>query len=451
MRISVLGTGYLGSTHAACLAACGHTVVGVDSDPARVRMLRRGEAPFHEEGLDALLAEGVASGRLTFTDDVAEAADADLHFLCVGTPQVEGSGRADLTALWTVVESLAPLLERDCLVVGKSTVPVGTAAELRDRLRESAPAGDGVSVAWNPEFLREGCAVRDSLEPDRLVLGVESDEDSQLLREVYADLVAGGVPVIRTDPATAELAKVSANAMLAARVSLVNLLAEVCEVSGADVGDLTEILGSDPRIGRHFLQPGLGYGGGCLPKDTRAFVARARELGVHESTALLEAVDTVNTRQRSRTTELAAALLEDGGDDVATAGRVVAVLGGAFKAGSDDVRDSPALDVARRLHDRGAHVRLHDPCAGANVRRTHPQLTVLDDVATACTGAELVMVLTDWPEFGAIDPVALGDTVARRLVLDARLVLDRDKWVAAGWEFHALGRGRSVALAEVSA
>jgi len=453
MRISVLGTGYLGTTHAACLAACGHTVVGVDSDPGRVRMLRRGKAPFHEEGLDALLAEGVASARLTFTDDVSEAADADVHFLCVGTPQVEGSGGADLTALWTAVESLAPILEWDCLVVGKSTVPVGTAARLRDGLRASAPAGDGVSVAWNPEFLREGCAVRDSLEPDRLVLGVESDEDSQLLREVYADLVARGVPVIRTDPATAELAKVSANAMLAARVSLVNLLAEVCEVSQADVRDLTEILGSDPRIGRHFLQPGLGYGGGCLPKDTRAFVARARELGVHESTALLEAVDTVNTRQRSRTTELATALLGDGGDDApaAAAGRMVAVLGGAFKAGSDDVRDSPALDVASRLHDLGAHVRLHDPWAGANVRRTHPQLTVLEDIPTACAGAELVMVLTDWPEFAAIDPVALSDVVARRVVLDARLVLDREKWLAGGWEFHALGRGRALKLEGLSA
>ena len=440
MLISVLGTGYLGSTHAACLAACGHTVIGVDSDAERVRRLRQGVAPFHEEGLDALLAAGVGSGRLSFTEDLARVADAEVHFLCVGTPQLDGSRRADLSALWTVAESLAPLLARDCLVVGKSTVPVGTAARLRDRLRSTAPAGEGVSVAWNPEFLREGCAVRDSLEPDRLVLGVESDEDHQLLRDVYADLVKRGVPVIRTDPATAELAKVSANAMLAARVSVVNLLAEVCEVSGADVGDLTEILGADRRIGRHFLRPGLGYGGGCLPKDTRAFVARAHELGVRESTALLEAVDAVNIRQRERTAELATSLLGTEGGRLD--GRVVAVLGGAFKGGSDDVRDSPALDVADRLNLLGADVRLHDPCAGANVRRTHPHLAVADDVVAACAGAELVLVLTDWKDFAAIDPVALGETVARRAVLDARLVLDRDKWVAAGWEFHALGRGR---------
>jgi UDPglucose 6-dehydrogenase len=400
MLISVLGTGYLGSTHAACLAACGHTVIGVDSDAERVRRLRQGVAPFHEEGLDALLAAGVGSGRLSFTEDLARVADAEVHFLCVGTPQLDGSRRADLSALWTVAESLAPLLARDCLVVGKSTVPVGTAARLRDRLRSTAPAGEGVSVAWNPEFLREGCAVRDS----------------------------------------PELAKVSANAMLAARVSVVNLLAEVCEVSGADVGDLTEILGADRRIGRHFLRPGLGYGGGCLPKDTRAFVARAHELGVRESTALLEAVDAVNMRQRERTTELATSLL--GPEGRRLDGRVVAVLGGAFKGGSDDVRDSPALDVADRLNLLGADVRLHDPCAGANVRRTHPRLAVADDVVAACAGAELVLVLTDWKDFAAIDPVALGETVARRAVLDARLVLDRDKWVAAGWEFHALGRGR---------
>lgn len=436
MVISVLGTGYLGATHAVCLAACGHTVVGVDTDPERVERLRAGRAPFHEPGLQDLLSEGIASGRLHFTDDLGEAAAAEVHFLCVGTPQVNGAGRADLSALWSLTESLAPLLDRECLVVGKSTVPVGTAARLRDLLRRSAPAGDRVSVAWNPEFLREGCAVEDSLRPDRLVLGVERDEDHQLLRDVYADLVARGIPVIRTDLATAELAKVSANAMLAARISLVNLLAEVCEASAADVGDLTEIVGSDPRIGRAFLRPGLGYGGGCLPKDTRAFVARAEELGVVESTALLEAVDAVNARQRARTVELTVSLL-----DGAPEGRVVAVLGAAFKPGSDDVRDSPALDVAGRVHALGARVRVHDPRAGGNVRRTRPELDVRDTVAEACAGADVVLVLTDWPEFASLDPVALGDVVAQRRVLDARLTLDPDKWAAAGWDFHALGRG----------
>ncbi|MCW2767989.1 MAG: UDP-glucose/GDP-mannose dehydrogenase family protein [Nocardioides sp.] len=434
MLISVLGTGYLGATHAACLAACGHTVIGVDTDPGRLELLRHGRAPFHEPGLDELLRCGVENGQLRFTDDLGETVGADVHFLCVGTPQVAHGDQADLTALWAVADALAPLLDRRCLVVGKSTVPVGTAARLRDRIRGRAPAGDSASLAWNPEFLREGHAVRDSLEPDRVVLGVDSDEDNQLLREVYADLVAHGVRIFRTDLATAELAKVSANAMLAARVSLVNLLAEVCEASGADVGDLTDILGADPRIGTHFLSPGLGYGGGCLPKDTRAFVARARELGVVDSSRLLVAVDEVNTRQRVRTVELADSLV-----GLASCPRV-GVLGGAFKAGSDDVRDSPALAVAQHLHDRGALVRIHDPRATLNIRRTNPDLEVVPSVEDAAAGAELLLVLTEWPEFAAIDPVDLGRTVARRVVVDGRLVLDPDKWRAAEWELHALGR-----------
>lgn len=436
MRISVLGTGYLGATHAACLSACGHTVVGVDTDPGRLALLREGRAPFHEPGLDALLREGVEAGRLRFTDDLSEVAGAEVHFLCVGTPQAaDGDGGADLTALHRVADDLAPLLDGPCLVVGKSTVPVGTAAQLQERLRAAAPAGEAVSVAWNPEFLREGRAVQDSLEPDRLVLGVGSDEDHQVLREVYADLLAAGVPVFRTDLATAELAKVSANAMLAARISLVNLLAEVCEASGADVSRLTDILGADARIGPDFLNPGLGYGGGCLPKDTRAFVARARELGVEDSARLLVEVDEVNTRQRERTVALAASLV-----DLATRPRV-AVLGGAFKAGSDDVRDSPALAVACALQERGADVHAHDPQAGETMRRACPGLVVEASPEEALEGAELVLVLTEWPEFAALDPVDLGRRVARRVVVDGRLLLDVDKWRAADWEVHALGRG----------
>ena len=438
MLISVLGTGYLGATHAACLAACGHDVVGVDVDPLRLARLCQGHAPFHEPGLDELLSTGVADGRLRFTDDLGDAAAADVHFLCVGTPQVDPTGRSDLTALWSVVDELGGLLRRPCLVVGKSTVPVGTAARVRDRLRAQAPVGAAVSVAWNPEFLREGHAVEDSLTPDRLVLGVEDDEDEQRLREVYGDLLERGVPAIRTDLATAELAKVSANALLAARISVVNLLAEVCEQCGADIGDLTEVLGSDPRIGRAFLRPGLGYGGGCLPKDTRGFVARARELGVEGPTALLDAVDAVNLHQRRRTAALALALLPGPVEE-----SEVAVLGGAFKAGSDDVRDSPALDVVGQLLREGVRMRLHDPRAAANVRRRVPEVEVVDDVASACRRADLVLVLTDWPEFAALDPVALAAVVRRRTVLDARLAIEPGRWAAAGWDVHALGRPRA--------
>jgi UDPglucose 6-dehydrogenase len=432
--VSVLGTGYLGATHAACLASLGHTVVGVDADPERVEALRAGRLPFHEPGLHDLLTEGLASGRLSFSDRVEDAAHAEAHFLCVGTPQREDDDTLDLAALDSVVAGLAPLLKGPALVVGKSTVPVGTAARVRDELRRLSPAGDAVGLAWNPEFLREGCAVEDSLRPSRLVLGVEREEDLLMLRELYADLLAAGTPLIRTDLPTAELAKVAANAMLATRISMVNLLAEICESAGADVEGLTEILGADARIGGGHLRPGLGYGGGCLPKDTRGLLARARELGLTGPLDLLAAVDSVNTWQRMRTVERVRELL--GGRP----GAVLAVLGGAFKAGSDDVRDSPALAVACALQEDGVPVRLYDPEAGVNVRRTCPGLEVADSVADAVADAGLVLVATEWPEFAALDPVELGARVAERRVLDARLVLDVDKWRAAGWDVHALGR-----------
>jgi UDPglucose 6-dehydrogenase len=436
VRISVLGTGYLGATHAACLAACGHDVVGIDSSPEQVAGLSTGSSPFHEPGLDTLLQAGVGRGGLVFDTDYARVRDCDVHFLCVGTPQRPGSHAADLSALWSALDSLGPLLEEPCLVVGKSTVPVGTAVQVRDRLRQAAPAGDEVEVAWNPEFLREGHAVEDSLRPDRLVFGVESDHADQLLRDVYAPMLARGVAAVRTDLATAELAKVSANVMLAARISLVNLLAEVCETVDADVGDLTDILGRDARIGSLFLTPGVGFGGGCLPKDTRAFAARAEELGVGDPAALLREVDTINMRQRARTVNLAVDMV--GGH---ASGSTVAVLGAAFKADSDDIRDSPALDVATTLHARGADVRIYDPRANANAHKARPQLSVAAGVEQACADADITLVLTDWDEFRAIDPVALEPVVRHPRVIDGRLVLDPDKWRAAGWDFHALGRG----------
>lgn len=434
----MIGTGYLGATHAACLVACGHRVVGVDSDPAKVEALSHGRAPFHEPGLGELLRRGVDSGGLSFDIDCRAAADADAHFLCVGTPQRPGSHAADLSALDAAVTALVPCLTRPSLVVGKSTVPVGTAHRLGARLRREAPAGDGIGIAWNPEFLREGHAVEDSLHPDRLVFGVETDGADQLLREVYGPQIADGVPVVRTDLATAELAKVSANVMLAARISLVNMLAEVCEAADADVADLTRILGLDDRIGSKFLSPGVGFGGGCLPKDTRAFVARAEELGVGGPVAVLREVDAINMRQRARTIDKAVELL--GGR---AHGRRVAVLGAAFKPDSDDVRDSPALDVAATLEARGAAVHVYDPKAGDNARHARPGLRTVGSVEDACRDADIVLVLTDWAEFGGIEPVALADVVRHPRVVDGRLVLDPDKWRAAGWDFHALGRGGS--------
>jgi UDPglucose 6-dehydrogenase len=436
VHISVIGTGYLGATHAACLASGGHVVTGVDSDPARVHHLSGGRAPFHEPDLDPLLREGLAARRLRFDTDLDAVAGADVHFLCVGTPQGAVGRATDLGDLEAAVDALAPMLQDRCLVVGKSTVPVGTARRIRRRLRERSPAGEAVSLAWNPEFLREGRAVADSLRPDRIVLGVEDDADDLLLREVYAPQLGAGVPVVRTDLETAELAKVAANSMLAARISMVNLLAEVCEASGADVSDLVRVLGMDERIGPSFLVPGIGYGGGCLPKDTRGFAARAEELGVGASAALLHEVDAVNLRQRTRTVELAARMAGGGLE-----GTRVGVLGAAFKAGSDDLRDSPALDIARRVEAAGAEVRIHDPLATEPLGRLRPPMAVADSVEDACRDADVVLVLTGCEEFGAVDPVALADVVRHPRIIDGRLVLDAEKWRAAGWLVHAHGRG----------
>jgi UDPglucose 6-dehydrogenase len=435
MRISVLGTGYLGATHAACLTELGHEVVGVDNDRAKVERLRTGSAPFHEPDLDGLLHRAIDCGRLSFCTDFAQAAEfAQVHFLCVGTPQRADGNEADLSMLWSAVDELAPLLRRPCTVVGKSTVPVGTAAQLRDRVQARAPAGQRVDLAWNPEFLREGHAVADSLQPERLVFGVETPAAATTLRRVYAPLLEHGTPTVVTDLATAELAKAAANVMLAARVSLVNLMAEVCEEARGNIGDLTTILGLDHRIGSRFLHPGVGFGGGCLPKDTRAFFTRAEQLGVGESARLLREVDAVNLRQRTRTVDLALA--------AAPPPRRAAILGAAFKAQSDDVRDSPALDVAARIQARGVDVRVYDPCAVANAKDAQPQLEYAEAVEDACADADVVLVLTEWAEFRALDPHALGRVVRRRRVIDGRLVLDQDAWADAGWEVRALGRGR---------
>jgi len=421
MRISVVGTGYLGATHAACLAAWGHEVVGIDRDRDRIASLRAGRVPFHEPGLDELI------GGVRFADDPAEVAGCDLHFLCVGTPQA-ADGSADLSALDEAVAAIAPHVRPESLVVGKSTVPVGTASTLAPRLGR---------LAWNPEFLREGSAVHDTLHPDRLVFGVQDPDDVADLRAVYAVPIDEGVPVVTTDLPTAELAKVSANLLLATRLSVVNVLAEVCERSGADVADLVEVLGLDERIGARMLTPGLGYGGGCLPKDSRAFGHRGRELGVEEARRLVDVVDDINLHQRSRAAETAMALVDGVSEPT------VAVLGAAFKPGTDDIRDSPAVDVARRVAAAGPRVVVYDPWANRHVRHHEPLLAVADDAERACEGADAVLVLTDWPEFRDLDPDRLRRVVRRPRVLDGRHAIDAAKWRAADWQVTVLGRPRS--------
>ena len=434
-RLTVLGTGYLGATHAVCMAELGFEVLGMDVDAAKVEKLAAGQVPFFEPGLEELLVKNLATGRLRFTTDYAEVGEfGDVHFVCVGTPQKKGEMAADMTYVDAVVTGVAPHLRDGALVVGKSTVPAGTAARLADVLARESTAQD-VELAWNPEFLREGYAVADTLHPDRLVVGVRSERAEQRLRDVYATPMAEGTPMVVTDFATAELVKVSANAFLATKISFINAMAEVCEATGADVVKLSEALSHDTRIGGRFLQAGLGFGGGCLPKDIRAFMARAGELGVDQALSFLREVDAINLRRRARVVDLASELV--GGS---FGGMKVAVLGAAFKPLSDDIRDSPALDVATSIQRRGAAVTVYDPEAMENARRVHPELGYRESAVAACTGADLVLHLTEWQEFRDIDPAELGGIVNGRHIVDGRNVLDPVAWRAAGWTYRALGR-----------
>jgi UDPglucose 6-dehydrogenase len=439
MRMAVLGTGYLGATHAACMADLGHEVLGVDIDPAKVAKLEAGEVPFFEPDLAKVLGRGISGGRLRFSSSYEEAADfADVFFVAVATPQKKGEYGADLQYIDSAVTTLAPLLDKPAVIFGKSTVPVGTATRLSQIARDLSPAAGAVEVAWNPEFLREGFAVQDTLHPDRLVLGVDesgSGRVEEVAREIYADLLRGGVPLIVTDLATAELVKVAANAFLATKISFINAIAEVCEAAGADVTVLADAIGHDGRIGRRFLNAGIGFGGGCLPKDIRAFMARAGELGANQALTFLREVDSINMRRRTRTVEIAREAC--GGSFI---GARVAVLGTAFKPDSDDVRDSPALNVAGQIQLQGATVNVFDPQAMDNSRALFPTLNYATSTFEACEGADAVLVLTEWAEFRSIDPIALRDIVRSASVIDGRNCLDSAAWCAAGWAYRALGR-----------
>jgi UDPglucose 6-dehydrogenase len=443
MRCTVFGTGYLGATHAAGMAELGHDVVGVDVDPGKVAKLGAGEAPFYEPGLRKLLQDNLSAGRLRFTTDYELAADfADIHFLGVGTPQKKGEYGADLKHVHSVIDMLVPRLRRPVVIVGKSTVPVGTAAELARRAMALAPPETDVEVAWNPEFLREGFAVRDTLNPDRIVLGVQANSQraESAVRELYTPLLEAGVPFLCTDLQTAELVKVAANAFLATKISFINAISEVCEAADADVALLADALGYDERIGRRFLGAGLGFGGGCLPKDIRAFMARAGELGASQALTFLREVDSINMRRRTKMVELAAKAC--GGSLL---GANIAVLGAAFKPESDDVRDSPALNVAGMLQLNGATVNVYDPKAIENSRRIFPTLNYSTSVSEACERADAVLVLTEWREFVDLDPDELADTVRAKVVVDGRNCLDARRWTDAGWRVHALGKRISAA------
>ncbi|MEU8889545.1 UDP-glucose/GDP-mannose dehydrogenase family protein [Streptomyces sp. NPDC048442] len=443
LRITVIGTGYLGATHAAAMAELGFEVLGLDVVPEKIEMLSAGRVPMYEPGLEELLQKHVAglpgsTGRLRFTMDWKEVGEfGDVHFVCTNTPQKHGEYACDMSYVNSAFGSLAPHLKSDALVVGKSTVPVGSAARLKQLLADEAP--EGVELAWNPEFLREGFAVQDTLHPDRLVAGVESERAEKLLREVYATPIAEGSPFVVTDFPTAELVKTAANSFLATKISFINAMAEVCEAADGDVAKLAEAIGYDERIGPKFLRAGIGFGGGCLPKDIRAFMARAGELGADQALTFLREVDSINMRRRGHMVELAREAL----GDVGFLGKRVAVLGATFKPDSDDVRDSPALNVAGQIHLQGGQVTVYDPKGMANARRVFPTLGYADSALDAVRGADVVLHLTEWREFRELDPAELGGAVARRLILDGRNALDPVKWREAGWTFRAMGRPKA--------
>ena len=432
-RLTVIGTGYLGATHAVCMAELGFEVLGLDVDEAKVAALQNGTVPFFEPGLPELLQKNLDSGRLRFTTSFEEVgAFGDVHFLCVGTPQKQGEYAADMTFVNAAFRALLPHLRSGALVVGKSTVPAGTAERLAEEL---AASGADAELAWNPEFLREGFAVEDTLTPDRLVFGVRSAEAEAKLRAAFQPVIDLPTPVVVADFATAQLVKVAANAFLATKISFINAMAEVCEATHADVTKLSEALSYDTRIGGRFLHAGLGFGGGCLPKDIRAFMARAGELGVDQALSFLKEVDAINLRRRARMIDLAREEL--GGS---FGGTRVAVLGAAFKPNSDDIRDSPALDVAASIQKQGAAVTLYDPEAMENAKVKHPELGYRTSTLEAVKGADIVLHLTEWAEFRQMDPAALSEVVTAKRIVDGRNALDPELWRAAGWTYRALGR-----------
>ncbi|RLY94939.1 UDP-glucose/GDP-mannose dehydrogenase family protein [Kocuria tytonicola] len=446
MRMTVIGTGYLGATHAVAMAELGHEVLGVDVDQAKIDLLASGHVPFHEPGLPELLRKHVASGAVRFTTSYEEAGRfGDVHFIGVGTPQQHNGNAADMSYVDSAVEQISLAATHDCVIAGKSTVPVGSAQRLQHLARSSAREGVAVDLVWNPEFLREGHAVDDTLRPDRMVLGLEHDdtghptiaarEAEAVMREVYAQQLVARTPLIVTDYQTAELVKVAANSFLATKISFINALSEITEAVGGDIRTLADAIGMDDRIGRKFLNAGVGFGGGCLPKDIRALRARSAELGLDQSLRFLAEVDDINSRRREYTVQLT--MNECGGS---LSGSRVGVLGATFKPESDDVRDSPALDIAARLHSMGADVRLHDPQGNANAAKRYPRLEYVDSAEEAVTGAEVILLLTEWQQFRDLDPVRTAELVARRTIIDGRNVLDPEEWMGAGWRYLALGR-----------
>jgi UDPglucose 6-dehydrogenase len=433
LKVSIIGLGYLGATTAVAFAKLGHEIIGIDPDQKKIELLQQGILPFYEPGLDQALTEVVAEENISFSTEHQESSrTAAIHLICVGTPQSEDGSSADTKYLFSALDALIPFLDEDAIIVGKSTVPVGTAAKIREYLEARLPFEP--HIAWNPEFLREGTALQDTLEPDRIVIGVDDAWSEKMLRLLYQEITDNGTPLITCDIPTAELVKVAANSFLATKISFINAIAEVAEVAGADTVKLAEAIGYDERIGNKFLRNGIGFGGGCLPKDIRAFMARANELGVGQSVAFLSEVEAINLRRRNRVVEIA---MEELGD---LSGRRVTILGAAFKPETDDIRDSPSIAVAEQFWLAGAQVVVHDPKALANVRKSYPQFETQSSLENAVSNSDLVVLATEWSEYRNADPKSLSKLVSNRLVIDGRNALDAKLWQEAAWQIVALGR-----------
>lgn len=431
--VTVIGLGYLGATHAVAMAEFGHTVIGIEPDESKLRAFREKKLPFYEPGLEEALSKAVDSGKLTFQSEHSESSrTAHAHFICVGTPQSEGSYAANTSYVFAAGAELAKWMGADSVVIGKSTVPVGTAAKLKTEM--SQIAGFDVDLIWNPEFLREGTALEDTLRPDRVVIGGGTSNGISTLKEIYEPIIKAGTPFLEMDLQTAELVKTAANSFLATKISFINAMAEIAEVSGADTVKLAEAIGLDERIGKQFLRTGIGFGGGCFPKDIRGFISRAEELGVGDALDFLRDVDAINLRRRQRVIDL---LNKELGT---VAEKKIFVLGAAFKPNSDDLRDSPALAVATKLKSLGANVFIHDPKAGEHVKQSNPELNVVDNLAEGFSMAHAVVLATEWDEYKQVDPQLSGTLMAQKVVVDGRNVLDVEAWRNAGWKIYALGR-----------
>jgi UDPglucose 6-dehydrogenase len=430
----MIGGGYVGLVSGACFAELGNDVAVVEADAAKLSSLRAGRIPIYEPGLDTLVADNTRAGRLTFGDDIeAAVAGAEAVFIAVGTPTRRGDGHADLSYVYAAVEQVARVLPGYAVIVTKSTVPVGTGHRIRAILKEVRPDLE-VDVASNPEFLREGSAIPDFMRPDRVVIGVETDRAREVMRTLYRPLYLIEAPILFTSLETAELIKYAANSFLAMKVTFINEMADLCERAGADVHDLARGIGLDGRIGRKFLHPGPGFGGSCFPKDTLAMVRIAQDYGA--PSRLIEAVVSVNDARKA---SMAARVIAAAGGEVR--GRTIAILGLTFKPETDDMRDAPSIPIIGRLVEDGATVRAFDP-EGMGQARAHlpPGVVYCRDALDAASGADLLIVVTEWNEFRAIDPQRLRESMRGNLVIDLRNLYEPAAMRAAGFRYQSIGR-----------